>query len=155
PDASSNELKLISSLCAEGGVPRVFDQDGSPFRCGELTKAIDELAGADIGSALIQGDVQEAFAVLGRDGWYFSKLSASAKKTLERDALRSVTRFDADEAFTARSAPLAPRLPHFSPLWFETDGSLLIRTEAGVTRVSADRTSESAVSPDAGAPSWP
>ncbi|HYQ28905.1 MAG TPA: hypothetical protein VER04_16855, partial [Polyangiaceae bacterium] len=27
-------LRLLSSLCAEGGVPRVFDADGAPFRCG-------------------------------------------------------------------------------------------------------------------------
>jgi hypothetical protein len=155
PDRSGNVLRLISSLCAEGGVPRVFDADGSAFHCGELTKTIDELAAADVESALIQGDLLEAFAVLGRDGWYFTKLSASAKKALERDALHAVTRFDADEAFVARTAPLLPRLPHFSPLWFETDGALLIRTDSGVTRVSADRTSESAVSAEAGAPSWP
>ncbi|HEY4106143.1 MAG TPA: hypothetical protein VGM44_19725, partial [Polyangiaceae bacterium] len=155
PDRSGNVLRLISSLCAEGAVARIFDVDGSAFRCGGLGKTIDELASADIGAALIQGDVLEAFAVLGRDGWYFTKLSAGARKELERDALHAVTRFDAEEAFSARTAPLVPRLPHFSPLWFETDGTLLIRTDSGVTRVSADRTSESAVSAEAGAPSWP
>jgi hypothetical protein len=133
----------------------VFDEEGAPFRCGDLSHVIDPLFSSDVASALAQGDVLEAFAVLGRDGWYFAKLSAAVRKTLERDVLRAVTRLDAGEAFTARAQPLLPRLPHYSPLWFEADGALLIRTEGGVTRVSADRKAEAAASGDAGTPSWP
>ena len=155
PDRAGNVLRLMSDLCAEGGVARVFDEDGSPFRCGELTKVIDPLLSSDVQYALVQGDVLEALAVLGRDGWYFAKFSSTERKSLERDILRAVTRYDVDEAFTARTAPLVPKLPHFSPLWFESDGSLLIRSDAGVTRLSADRATESAVSAEAGVPSWP
>jgi hypothetical protein len=154
-DRVGDAIRLLSSLCAEGGVARVFDADGAPFRCGDLTRVIDPLLGSDVASALAQGDVLEAFAVLGRDGWYFAKLSAAVRKTLERDVLRAVTRLDAGEAFVARAQPLLPRLPHYSPLWFEADGALLIRSEGGVTRVSADRKAEVAVSGDAGTPSWP
>lgn len=155
PDRAGNVLRLMSSLCAEGGVARVFDEDGSPFRCGDLTKVIDPLLSSDAQYALAQGDVLEAAAVLGRDGWYFTKFSSTARKALEHDIQRALTRYDADEAFTTRTAPLVPKLPHFSPLWFESDGSLLIRSDAGVTRLSADHGTESAVSAEAGVPSWP
>jgi hypothetical protein len=155
PDRVGNVIRLLSSLCAESGVARVFDEDGTPFRCGDLTHVIDPLLGSDVESALMQGDVLEAFAVLARDGWYFTKLSATQRKNLERTALRAVTRFDASEAFAARAQPSVPRVPHYSPLWFEPDAGLLVRTEAGVTRISPDRATETALAADAGAPSWP
>jgi hypothetical protein len=44
---------------------------------------------------------------------------------------------------------------HWSPLWFEQDGSLLVQTDAGVVRVSRDGTSETPVDADAGTPAWP
>jgi hypothetical protein len=155
PDRVGNAIRLMSSLCAEGGVARVFDEEGTPFHCGDLTHVVDALVGSDVESALTQGDALEAFAALGRDGWYFTKLSAAERKTLERDVLRSVTRFDASEAVAVRVQPLVPRLPHYSPLWFEADGGLLIRTDAGVSRMSADRATEAPLSAEGGAPSWP
>ncbi len=155
PDRVGNAIRLMSTMCAEGGVARIFDEDGTPFRCGDLTPVLDPLLGSDVESALTQGDVLEAFAALGRDGWYFGKLSKAGRKLLERDVLRAVTRFDAEEAFVARAQPLLPHLPHYSPLWFEADAGLLIRTDAGVTRLSADHTAEGPVSAEAGAPSWP
>ena len=155
PERMGNAIRLMSSMCAEGGVARLFDEDGSPFRCGDLTRVMDPLLGSDVEGALTQGDVGEAFAALGRDGWYFSKLSTAGRKQLERDVLRAVTRYDADEAFVARTSPLVPRLPHYSPLWFESDGALLIRTDAGVTRVSADLSAETPLGAEAGVPSWP
>jgi hypothetical protein len=155
PDRAGNVIRLMSSLCAESGVARVFDEDGTPLRCGDLTRVIDPLLSSDAESALAQGDVLEAFAVLARDGWYFAKFSASARKTLERELLHAVTRFDADEAIPVRAPPTVTRAPHYSPLWFEPDAGLLVRTDAGVTRVSADRTAEAPVSAEAGAPSWP
>ncbi len=155
PDRVGNVIRLLSSLCAESGVARVFDEDGTPFRCGDLTHVIDPLLGSDVENALLQGDVLEAFAVFARDGWYFTKLSTTQRKNLERSALRAVTRFDAGEAFVARALPSVPRAPHYSPLWFEPDAALLVRSEAGVTRISADRATETPLSADAGAPSWP
>jgi len=148
-------LRLISSLCAEGGVPRVFDEDGVPFRCGALNQVLDSLQMSEAGAALAQADVQSAFAVLRRDGWYFGKLSSTQRKALERELLRAVTRLEARVPLVARTAPLAPTAPHFSPLWFESDASLLIQSASGVVRLSSDRSTESAVSPDGGAPSWP
>jgi len=151
----NNVLRLLSTLCAEGGVPRVFDEEGSALRCGGLSQVIDQLWASSVEGALAQGDVLEAFAAFARDGWYFGKGSSGERKALERGLLRSVTKFDVSTVLGAQARPSLPRPPRFSPLWFEADGSLLIRGDAQVTRVSADRTSEQALSPEAGAPSWP
>ena len=148
-------LRLLSSLCAEGGVARVFDEDGVPFRCGDLGKIIDSLTLSDVLGAIAQGDVQSAFSALRRDGWYFAKLSNAQRKSVERELLRAVTRFDADPPVQARTQPIVPALPHYSPLWFESDGALLVHGAAGVTRLSADRATEEPISAEAGAPNWP
>jgi len=148
-------LRLLSSLCAEGGVPRVFDEDGIHFRCGMLTSVIDSLMMSEAAASLAHGDVQSAFGVLQRDGWYFGKLSSAQRKALERELLRAVTKLEATAPVVARAVPTVPQAPHYSPLWFESDGALLIQGAAGVTRLSADRTAEAAVSAEASVPSWP
>jgi len=148
-------LRLLSSICAEGGVPRLFDEEGAPFRCGTLTPTLDSLMMSDVLSSLSLSDVPSAFAVLARDGWYFSKLSSSQRKAVERELLRAVTKFEAGPPLVARARPLTPPQPHYSPLWFESDAALLIQGAAGLTRLSGDRTAEAEVLADAGAPSWP
>ncbi|HET7545779.1 MAG TPA: hypothetical protein VFK05_38185 [Polyangiaceae bacterium] len=148
-------LRLLSSLCAEGGVPRVFDEDGAPFRCGQLSRVLDSLSMSEALASLAQGDVQSAFAVLRRDGWYFEKLSTTQRKALERELLRAVSKLETLPPFVARAQPLVPSAPHYSPLWFESDGALLIQSAGGMTRIASDRTQESAVSPEGGPPSWP
>jgi len=155
PETNGNALRLLSSLCAESGVARVFDEEGSAFRCGDVTRVVDSLAEGEVSYALAQGDVLEAFSVLRRDGWYLRSLSAGARKSMERDLLRSVTKLDLDPPFAARALPTLPVLPHYSPLWFETNGALLIRGANGVTRVAADRSAEEASAGDGGVPIWP
>ena len=148
-------LRWLSSVCAEGGVPRLFDEDGAPFRCGNLTPVLDSLLMSEAVGALAIGDVLSAFAVLRRDGWYFGKLSNAQRRALERELLRAVSKLEAAPAIVARAQPLTPSLPHYSPLWFESDAALLIRGATGVARLSPDRSAETAVLPDSGAPSWP
>jgi hypothetical protein len=75
---------------------------------------------------------------------------------MERELLRAVIKLEAGPPLVARTPPLAPALPHYSPLWFESDSALLIQGAAGVMRLAADRSAEAAVSTDGGAPlSWP
>ena len=154
----ATSLRLLSSLCAEGGVPRLFDEDGVPFRCGNLSPVLDSLMMSDAAASLLLGDVLSAFSVLRRDGWYFSKLSSAQRKSVERELLRAVSKFEASPPLVARTAPLAPPSPlspHYSPLWFESDAALLIQGAAGMTRVSADRLAEIAISTEDAAPRWP
>lgn len=148
-------LRLLSSLCAEGGVPRVFDAEGAPFRCGGLGQVVDSLTLSQALASLAQADVQSAFAVLERDGWYFGKLSSAQRKGMERELLRAVTKMEVGQPLVARATPIVPKAPHYSPLWFESDGALLIQGATGLTRVSPDRTAETALSAEAGAPNWP
>jgi len=148
-------LRLLSSVCAEGGVPRLFDEDGAAFRCGNLSPVLDSLMMSDATAWLAQGDLLNAFAVLRRDGWYFNKLSSAQRKALERELLRAVSRFEAGPALVARAQPLAPALPHYSPLWFEPDAALLIQGASAVTRLSADRSEEAALTADGGESRWP
>lgn len=151
----STTLRLLSSLCAEGGVPRLFDEDGVPFRCASLGPVLDSLMMSDALASLALGDLLGAFAVLRRDGWYFNKLSSAQRKSLERELQRAVSKFEASPPLVARAQPLTPAPPHYSPLWFESDAALLIQGAAGVTRLSGDRTAEAAISPDSGTPRWP
>jgi len=155
-ERTSNVLRLMSSVCAEGGVARIFDEDGVPFRCGDPSKVIDSLALSEALGALAQGDTLAAFSVLRKDGWYFGKLSSNGRKAVERELLRAVTRFDADPPLAIHAMPTLVPLVHYSPLWFESDGSLLVQSPGGgVSRVRADRSGEEALPAEAGVPSWP
>ena len=152
---AANVLRLLSSLCAEGGAARVFDEDGAPFRCGDLGKVVDSLAMSDVLAALAQNDFLGAFSTLRRDGWYFGKLSIAQRKAIERELLRPLVKLEAGPAFVARTPVAEPRFPHYSPLWFEPDAALLVQSANTVTRVSADRASETSAAGDGGTPSWP
>jgi hypothetical protein len=129
--------RLMASLCAEGATARLFDNDGAPLACGSLGAVVDALASAEITAELGRGRVLEAFGALARDGWYFGKTSAAARKRLERSLL------DAVEPKTARVTPLAPRpiatpSPRFSPLSFDPSSALLLTTPQGVVRFQPD-----------------
>jgi hypothetical protein len=141
--------RLMASLCAESGTPRLFDQDGTPFACGSLGTAADSLMAAELDATLALGRVREAFGVLERDGWYFGTMSAVTKKRVEALVL------DAIEPVTARVTPvdLRPMFPagaHFAPLWFDASGALFVRTANGVQRVvgaGAPSPSDSSLTP--------
>lgn len=147
--------RLISSLCAESAVPRLFDGDGVPFRCGDLGRVVDSLASSDVLASLSEGNVLAAFSELNRDGWYFGKSSSTQRKAIDRELLRVVSKLELGAPTFVRAQPAVPKLPHYSPLWFESDGALLIRGATVMTRVSAARTSEEAVAAESGVPSWP
>ncbi len=155
PETNRNVWRLLSSLCLEGGVPRLFDEDGAPFRCGDLTRVVDAATSNEVSYALAQGDVLEAFSVENRDGWYFKALSSAERKVVDRDLLGAVSKLTLAAPFVARAQPLVPELPHYSPLTFLPDGALLIRGANEVTRIAADRSTEEPLSADAGSPSWP
>jgi hypothetical protein len=146
--------RLLASLCAEGATSRVFDAEGSPLRCGDLSAVIDTLARAEVLARLAAKDALGAVAVLSRSDWYFKKLSADADKAITKELTKRLLAVTpAATPLTAR--PKAAKGPHFSPLWFEPDGSLLIVGDAGVTRASRDGTSETAADSEAGTSAWP
>lgn len=146
--------RLLASLCAESGTPRIFDEDNNPIRCGNLSTPLDHLASAEQTAALTLSDVTRAASVLARDGWYLQAVSANQRKQLERELGKAVTRRELSSAVTLTARPRAAGKTRLSPLWFESGGELLVQTAAGVMRVSSDGTSETPLDPDAQSP-WP
>ena len=143
--------RLLGTLCSEGGTPRVFDRDGGGLGCGSLTNVVDSLATAEIGAELARGRVLEAFGALARDGWYFGRTSGSARKRLEKTLLDAVKPSTTTLSYVD-VRPYVPATPHYSPLSFEPNGALLVRTVEGVSRVEPEATSAAPVDLDGGAP---
>jgi hypothetical protein len=146
--------RLLGSLCAEGATPRVFDSEGSPIRCEDLGSVVDTLARADVLSRLAAKDALGAVSVLTRGDWYFKKISADAEKSITKELTKRLLAV----APTASALAAKPKLvkgPHWSPLWFEADGSLLVVTDAGVVRVSRDGATETPLEGDGATPPWP
>jgi hypothetical protein len=146
--------RLLSSLCAEGATPRVFDAEGSPIRCGDLGNVVDTLARAEVLSRLAAKDALGAVSVLTRADWYFKRISADAEKAITKELTKRLLAVTPTASALA-ARPKAVKGPHFSPLWFEHEGSLLVQTDAGVVRVSRDGTTETPADADAGTPAWP
>jgi hypothetical protein len=146
--------RLLATLCAEGGTPRVFDAEGSAIRCEDLGGVVDALARAEVLSRLAAKDALGAAAVVTRSDWYFKKLSADAEKSITKElSKRLLTVTPTVSALAAR--PKAVKGPHWSPLWFEQDGALLVLTDAGVVRASRDGSTETPVDSDGGNAAWP
>lgn len=146
--------RLLASLCAEGGTARVFDAEGSPLRCDDLGAVIDSLARADVLSRLAAKDALGAVSVLTRGDWYFKKLSADAEKSITKELTKRLLAVT-PSASVLQARPKPSKGPHFSPLWFEQDGALLIQTDSGVVRASRDGTTETPVDAEAGTVAWP
>jgi hypothetical protein len=151
----SNLRRLYFSLCSESGTPRIFDHEGAAFRCGALGKALEQLAFAELRAWLKQGRLADAFSVLTRDGWYFAPLSEQRRTELIKEATRGMKQLDVSRASTLEARPPRRAGPRFSPLDFESQGTLLVQNADGLTRVSADASREERISADAGSPSWP
>lgn len=134
--------RLYSSLCAESGVPRIFLDDGAALDCGDLSAPFEALTSAEIQAALSRGQITDAFAALERHAWYPSGRRDGAAsfrqrqldKLMERVVRRRVIKLVSLKA-PARGMDPAP---HYSPLSFHADGSLLVLTSEGVVRSAPD-----------------
>jgi hypothetical protein len=146
--------RLLATLCAEGGTARVFDAEGAPIHCGDLGGVVDLLARADALSRLAAKDTVGAISVLARSDWYFKKLSPDAEKAITKELMKRVLPVT-PSATALTSRPKTGKGPHWSPLWFEADGSLLIVTDSGVVRASRDGGTETPLDADGGATAWP
>jgi hypothetical protein len=146
--------RLMSSVCAEGGAPRLFDADGSPFICGRLGVAVDRLALAEVRAAIVRGDPLAALGAISRDGWYFGKASEPIAKEMQKLVLTASERVEITAPIKLETRPAPePDGPRFSPLAFEASGALLIQTSTGVVRVSSAGSEEAL--PEGGPAVWP
>lgn len=145
--------RLLGSLCAEGKVPRVFDWDGAPLRCGSLQAVVDRLAAVEVSAYLTLSDVPGALAALGRDGWYFGSMSARQRSSLQKEIEKKLVSVPAARiVLGTRPRPVKPA--GYSSLAFDGDGGLLIQTDSGLMRLAPDSAREELVSSDAGIERW-
>jgi hypothetical protein len=139
---AASARRLYSSLCAESGTPRIFLDDGAALDCGDLSAPFEALTAAEIEAALGRGRVGDAFAALERHAWYPSGAPASAEAFAKRQLGKLTPR--AGRRRVIKLVPLAakPReidgAPHYSPLSFHADGSLLLLTAEGLVRSAPD-----------------
>lgn len=146
--------RLLGSLCAEGGTPRVFDWVGNPLRCGGLQDVVDRLATLEISAWLAEGEPAEALAALSRDGWYFGAMRQKLRTQLAGDIEKKLTTTPASKLVIG-ARPKAFKPPSYSPLSFEASGALLIQTESGLMRFAPDAVREEPVPPEANIAPWP
>jgi len=151
-----NIRRLVSTLCAEGGVPRIFEEDGSMIRCKPLAVTVDRLLTAEVQAALAMGDIQAAIGALDRDGFYFGSVSEKRRAGLEKAVLAAATVVELGPLATPPVHPLpATKELRASPLAFEADGTLLVQTTGELSRLGAPYSSAEPVDPEAGVAAWP
>jgi hypothetical protein len=134
--------RMFGSLCAESATPRIFLDDGAALDCGDLSGPFQALTSAEIAAALAHGQIVEAFAALERHGWYSSGSAASLEafskqqlaKLKERVVRRRVVKL---VPLKAQPRAVEPG-PHYGPLSFHPDGSLLVLTGDGLVRAAPD-----------------
>ncbi|HEY6077541.1 MAG TPA: hypothetical protein VIW29_01985 [Polyangiaceae bacterium] len=148
------QRRLLASLCAEGATARVFDSEGAPLRCDDLSPVVDTLARAEVLARLAAKDALGAASVLTRADWYYKRISADAEKSITKELGKRLLGISPSPSVLV-ARPKQVKGPHFSPLWFEADGSLLIASEAGLVRASRDGGTETALEAESGSVSWP
>jgi hypothetical protein len=132
--------RLFASACAESGTPRIFLDDGAPLDCGDTRAPFEALTNAEVDAQLNQGRVVAAFAALERHTWFSAGAAArtfvdqKVGKVTPRVARRRVIKLVALKAEPRAVEPA----PHFSPLSFHADGSLLVLTADGLVRSAPD-----------------
>ena len=147
PAAAATARRLHALLCddANGAHPSITTNAG-PIRCGDV-RLVEEASMAEVEAALSLGDPVAAMAALGQ-------LDALGVRRKDVNALvtRSVPTIAGTLVRVTGGTPEPPRPSGFSPLAFDADGSLLMRTADGVVRVDKATFAESRA---ADTPAWP
>jgi len=133
--------RLYASLCAQSATPRIFMDDGAALDCGDLQAAFEALTAAEIEAAIGRGQLGEGFAALERHTWFPSGSASGApfiekqlNKLKERVVRRKVIKLVPLKALPRGVDPA----PHYSPISFHSDGSLLVQTAEGLVRAAPD-----------------
>lgn len=148
--------RLYASLCAEGGTPRIFDSEGSAFNCGKLDRFVDDYALGQVQAHLALGDVLGAFGTLSRQAWLHHPPSKNRLEQLQKTLEKAVV-----PVTVTAVRQLDPKVPartgmRFSPLAFEQpESTLLIRSDSGLLRATADSTRAEPVADSEGIAPWP
>jgi len=156
-DRAAAVWRLLASSCAESATARVFREDGSAMACENLQSSVGRLVTAEVRASLGMGDVLRAAFVMTRAESMFGSRPSSAERTSWRKALlKAVALVEAVEVVTTEVRPVASRSNlRFSPLRFESDGTVLVQTGGGVIRIRADGQEVTQDDASAAPASWP
>jgi hypothetical protein len=148
PALAEAARRLHALLCEDaGGTRPVVTTTAGPIRCGDLRLA-EEAAIAEVEAALNLGDPLAAMAALGR----LDAVVPQHRKDVDALVARSIPSGTGTLVRTTAAIPLRPLASGFSPLAFEADGALLVRTADRVVRVDKVTFAESAADPSV---TWP
>jgi hypothetical protein len=138
PDRIDSAIRLYGFVCAEGGVARLLDSEGSPIECGDLEQAFAWYAEAELIAALTRAEPREALGVLLRDGWFGPPWSAKTRDRLRGLFTEKYPPTPSDERRLGVRSQEPGSSPRRSPLRFGDDGALVVMTREGLARVEAN-----------------
>jgi hypothetical protein len=141
-DAVDAARRLYGSLCSESGVARIALDTGEELPCGELGAVFQALTAANINADLSLGHVERGFADLAQYDWFPSGSKADSERFVKaelKQLLGRVTRRHVIKLVPLEGHPRdLDSGPHYSPLSFYSDGSLLLLTPTGIVRAAPD-----------------
>ena len=149
--------RLLSSSCAESSTARIFGNDGSPIGCESLDSIVQRLTAIKAHAALVQNDVlSAAFALSESQGAFGTSLPVPERSRIVKSIRKASTSRESIEVTSTDVRPVPTRTsPHYSPLQFQSNGTLLAMTHRGVLRIQSDGR-EASPNDDAGTlSSWP
>lgn len=156
-ERSAAVWRLLASTCADSATARLFRADGAGMDCENIAPSIGRLVGAEVRAALSQNDVLRAAFAITRSEFMLGVRPSAADRTNWLKLLRkSMVLVEAIELVTSEVKPVLPRSGiHFSPLRYDTDGTLLMQTPHGVARIRANGQEASQDDASAAPTSWP
>jgi hypothetical protein len=148
--------RLLSNLCQESAVPRVFDWRGEALRCSGMAPLATRLARIEVRAALAQSDTLAAARYMGFASNWHGGIPSVEREELRKRLLKTLSPVAVGLPVAVDVHPVAATdAVRYSPLRFDSDGTLMVQADrGGVYRVKADGTSE-AVDAEAGIAPWP
>ena len=132
--------RLLASACGQSATARIFRSDGSTLPCENIASLVARLVGIEVRSALSQNDVlRAAHAITRADSALGVRPAAAERANWMKSIRKYVTAVDAINVTPSEIKAMAPRTSvHWSPLYFQSDGVLLVQSNHGVLRVQPD-----------------
>ncbi len=149
--------RLMASVCGESATARLLSSDGSALPCENAGVIATRLTAIEVRAAQSQNDVlKAAFALARAQGAFGSPASGPEHSRIIKLIRKMSTGVDTLVATASELRPIVPRAtPHYSPLQFQPDGTLLAITNHGVKRILLDGRESPSDEDAATPPNWP
>ncbi|HEY5957358.1 MAG TPA: hypothetical protein VIV60_12420, partial [Polyangiaceae bacterium] len=149
--------RLLSDLCQDSAVPRVFDWRGETLRCSPMAPIAARLARIEVRAALTLGDQLAAARLLGFATTWHGGISGVDREDLRKRLLKSMATVPVGLPVSVDVRPVTPTdAVRYSPMRFDDDNTLLVQADrGGLYRINPDGTSTSLEAAEAGIAAWP